>query len=296
MIKYKQITQIEPYILEKNIDQWLDEDKAEIDMTTRYCVPNKSICNAIIEAENECVFVGEQVINYIFKKCKINIKVKDGDIVKKNEIIAEINGKSKYILSRERVMLNIIQRLSGIATTTKQYVDIAKPYNVQILDTRKTTPGMRHFEKYAVYAGGGTNHRFDLASAILIKDNHIVAGGSIENVIKNVNEKNKYNLQIELEIDNIEQLKNALKLGVKGFLLDNMPPDEIKKCVELIRNSNDDGEDIFIEASGGITLENLPKYLTTGINAISIGALTHRIVSADIHLNFTHSTLVSAST
>lgn len=285
MIKYKQITQIEQYILERRIDQFLAEDKAEIDMTTRYCVDHKSTCTAIIEAEKECIFVGEQVINYIFKKCQRNIKIKDGDFVQKGETIAEINGNSSYILSRERVMLNVIQRLSGIATTTKKYVDIAKPYSVQILDTRKTTPGMRHFEKYAVYIGGGTNHRFDLSSAILIKDNHIVAGGGIKNVIKNINEKNKYELQIELEVDNIKQLKEGLKLGVKGFLLDNMPPNEIKKCVKLIRNSND-GDDIFIEASGGITLENLPEYVTTGINAISIGALTHRVVSADIHLNF----------
>ncbi len=285
MMKYKQVSQIEPHILEKKIDSFLKEDKTDVDMTTRYCIPPTGNCTAIIEAEKECVFAGTQVINYIFRKCKITMKVKDGAIVPKGGTIAEINGNSAYILSRERVMLNIIQRLSGIATTTKQYVDIAKPYNVQILDTRKTTPGMRHFEKYAVYVGGGTNHRFDLSSAILIKDNHIVAGGGIENVIKNVNEKNKYKLQIELEVDNIEQLKEGLALGVKAFLLDNIPPAEIRKCVELIRNSND-GDDIFIEASGGITLDNLPEYVTTGINAISIGALTHRIVSADIHLNF----------
>ena len=285
MIQYKQITEIPEDYLQRKIDAYLKEDRAEFDMTTRYTVPKNINCNATIEAEGECVFVGEQVVRYIFEKCNVDLKVKDGDVVSKGGIIAKIEGKAAYILPRERVMLNIIQRLSGIATMTRKYVEIAKPHNIQILDTRKTTPGMRLFEKYAVCMGGGTNHRFNLSTDILVKDNHIVAGGGIAEVIKNINENNKYNLQVELEVDTIEQLKEGLALGVKGFLLDNMPPDLIKKCIELIRN-NEDGDDIFLEASGGITLENLSEYVATGVNAISIGALTHRIVSADIHLNF----------
>ena len=285
MIEYKQIISIPTDYMQRKIDGYLKEDRTEFDMTTRYSVPKYVETSAIIEVEKDCVFVGEQVIRYIFGRCKIDLKVKDGDVVPKGGVIATIEGKAAYILSRERVMLNIIQRLSGIATMTRKYVEIAKPHNVKILDTRKTTPGIRLFEKYAVYVGGGTNHRFNLSTDILIKDNHIVAGGGIQEVIKNIREKDKYNLQVELEVDTIEQLKEGLELGVKGFLLDNMLPDKIKECVAMVRSS-ENGDDIFIEASGGITLENLSEYVTTGVNAISIGALTHRIVSADIHLNF----------
>ena len=286
MIQYKQITNIKEDYLQRKIDAYLKEDRADFDMTTRYIVPKNIKCSAAIEVEKECVFVGEQVIKYIFEKCsKIELKVKDGDVVSKGGIIAELEGRASYVLSRERVMLNIIQRLSGIATMTRKYVEIAKPHGVQILDTRKTTPGMRFFEKYAVHKGGGSNHRLNLSTDILIKDNHIVAGGGIEEVINNLNAKNQYNLQVELEVDTIEQLKTGLELGVKGFLLDNMSPDLIKDCVQLIRKS-EGGEDIFIEASGGINLENLSEYVATGVNAISIGALTHRIVSANIRLNF----------
>jgi nicotinate-nucleotide pyrophosphorylase (carboxylating) len=285
MIKFKQITELAEDYIQRKVDSYLMEDRAEYDMTTRYAIPKNISALAVVEAEEECVFVGEQVLLYIFEKCDVELKVKDGDVILKNGIIATIKGKASYILSRERVMLNIIQRLSGIATMTRKYVEIAKPYGVQILDTRKTTPGMRLFEKYAVYIGNGTNHRLNLSTAILIKDNHLITGGGIEKVIQNINTKNKYDLQVELEVDTIEQLKEGLALDIKGFLLDNMPPDMIKECVLLIRNS-EDGENIFIEASGGISFENLSEYVSTGINAISIGALTHRIVSANIHLNF----------
>jgi nicotinate-nucleotide pyrophosphorylase (carboxylating) len=285
MIEYRQVLELPEDYIQRKIDSYLKEDRAMYDMTTRFTVPKTVRCSATIEAESECVFVGEQVIQYIFEKCNLEMKVKDGDIVLKGGVIADLEGKAVYILSRERVMLNIIQRLSGIATMTRKYVEIANPYRVQILDTRKTTPGMRLFEKYAVYVGGGTNHRFSLSTDILIKDNHIISGGGIEEVINNINTKNKYKLQVELEVDTIEQLKIGLELGIKGFLLDNMPPDKIKECVALIRSS-EGGDDIFIEASGGITLDNLSRYVSTGVNAISIGALTHRIVSADIHLNF----------
>jgi len=285
MIKYKQVTSLPDDYIQRKVDSYMLEDKATLDITTRYSVNRKATCSAIIISKEECVFVGEQIIRYIFYKCELELKVKDGDLVPVGGVIAEIKGRATKILSKERVMLNIIQRLSGIATVTRKYVEIAKPFGVKILDTRKTTPGMRLFEKYAVYVGGGTNHRFSLSTDILIKDNHIAAGGGIESVINNINAKNKYNIQVELEVDTIEQLSEGLALGVKGFLLDNMSPDEIRNCVELVRNI-DDGDDIFIEASGNITLENLSDYVSTGVNAVSIGVLTHRIVSADIHLNF----------
>lgn len=285
MIKYTQITKLPSEYVQSNIAAYLAEDRTTSDMTTLYTVPATATCKANIEAESECVFVGEQVIQHILDFCQLKLHHKDGDVVAKGGVIAEMEGNAAKILSVERVLLNIIQRLSGIATATRQYVAIAAPHNVQILDTRKTTPGMRLFEKYAVHIGGGTNHRFDLSTDILIKDNHINAAGGIKNAIENVRQQNKSNLQVELEVDNLEQLKEGLALGVKGFLLDNMKPEMIKVAVDLIRNAPN-GDDIFIEASGGISLPNLADYVATGVNAISVGALTHRIVSADIHINF----------
>jgi nicotinate-nucleotide pyrophosphorylase len=181
-------------------------------------------------------------------------------------------------------MLNLIQRLCGIATLSHEYAEIAKPSNVKILDTRKTTPGLRLFEKYAVAIGGAFNHRLNLSDGILIKDNHIVAAGSVTNAIISARKKGIH-LPLELEVDNFDQIHEALKTGVDGFLLDNMKPETIRSAVSIIRASQN-GEDVFIEASGGITLENIHPYLDTGINAISIGALTHQAVSKNIRLDF----------
>ena len=175
--------------------------------------------------------------------------------------------------------------MTGIATLTKQYVDIAKPYNVMILDTRKTMPGLRFFDKYAVNVGGGTNHRSSLSAAILIKDNHLQAGNGIKQVIESINEQNKEKYIVELEVDNIDQLREGLDLNIKAFLLDNMSPDMIKNAISIIRKQPN-GDDIFVEASGGITLDNLHQYVSTGINAISVGAITHSVTAANIHINF----------
>lgn len=285
MLQYQQITEIPKDYLEQKIAEFLDEDKANNDITTKLTVPDKMTSKANIKTQEDVVFVGSEIIKTIFKECKVEVFVNDGDFVRSETVLATVAGNSAYILSRERVMLNLLQRLSGIATASKKYSDVTKPYNVKILDTRKTTPGLRMFEKYAVYAGGGSNHRFDLAANILIKDNHISAAGGIEKVVENIKKYNENNLQFVLEVDTVEQLKQALELGIKAFLLDNMQPETIKECVKIIRSAPD-GDDIFVEASGGITFETLADYASTGINAISIGALTHRIKSADIHLVF----------
>jgi len=285
MILFEQITSLPEEYIKRSVDLFLLEDRVANDVTTIFSISEDSYCKANIEVESKCIFVGGPIIKYILADCDYEIFYKDGDYVPQNGIIANISGKSSTILTRERVLLNIIQRLSGIASTTKKYVEIAKPFGVQILDTRKTTPGLRLFEKYAVVMGGGTNHRLDLSAAFLIKDNHLKAGGGITNVIKKINENNKFGLNVELEVDTIEQLKEGLNLCVKCFLLDNMPPDMIREAVTIVRK-NSEGNDIFLEASGGITLENLKDYVSTGINAISIGALTHRIVSSNIHINF----------
>ena len=285
MLQFQQITEIPKEYLEKKIAEFLEEDKANNDITTKITVPEKMQSKANIETQEDTVFVGKEIIKTIFKECKVEVFKNDGDFVLNETVIATVEGNSAYILSRERVMLNLLQRLSGIASAAKKYSDVVKQYNVKILDTRKTTPGLRLFEKYAVCAGGGANHRFDLEANILIKDNHISAAGGIEKVVANIKKYDKNNSFFELEITTVEQLKIALQLGVKAFLLDNMQPEKIKECIKIIR-AEPNGDDIFVEASGGITLETLAEYATTGINAISVGALTHRIKSADIHLVF----------
>jgi len=286
LIEYQQTVRLPVYYTKYKIAEYLLEDIPDGDKTTEAIFTEKDSITAVIQAEEEIVFVGNQIFNYFFDDTfKTGLYFTDGQIVKKDEIIGLISGRPDLILSRERVLLNILQRLCGIATLTKKYVDIAKPYGVKILDTRKTTPGLRLFEKYAVVVGGGYNHRMDLSSGILIKDNHIKAAGSIREAIKKVKEYNKEKLPVEIEVETIEEIIEALSVGVDGFLLDNMNRDKIIECVELVRREKD-GDDIFLEASGGITLDNLKEYVDTGINAISSGELTHSVKSSEIHIEF----------
>ncbi|TAL67345.1 MAG: carboxylating nicotinate-nucleotide diphosphorylase [Bacteroidetes bacterium] len=285
MIEYTQYRILPIEYLKRKISDFLKEDIPDNDKTTKGTIPSNANSTAFIQTEENIVFAGADIIKFYFGKgfsCKI--KVKDGDYIEKSKIIASINGNSGKILSYERVLLNLLQRLCGIATLTREYVKIASPFNVRILDTRKTMPGLRLFDKYAVTVGGGWNHRLDLSSGILIKDNHIQAAGGITNAINKIKKKN-YKLPIELEVENLEQIKDGLKAGVEGFLLDNMQPKKIKKCVSFIR-SFPNGKNIFIEASGGITLKTLPAYVKTGIDAISVGALTHSAKAANIHIEF----------
>lgn len=286
MIEYQQIVKLPVYYTKYKIAEYLLEDIPEGDKTTEAIFTEKDSITAVIQAEEEIVFVGNQIFDYFFDDTfKTGLYFADGKIVQKDEIIGLISGRADLILSRERVLLNLLQRLCGIATMTKKFVDIAEPFDVKILDTRKTTPGLRLFEKYAVVVGGGYNHRMDLTSGILIKDNHIKAAGSIKDVLKRVKEHNKEHLPVEIEVETIEEIIEALSVGVDGFLFDNMNRDKLIECVNLVRNEKN-GDDIFIEASGGITLDNLANYVDTGINAISSGALTHSIKSSEIHIEF----------
>ena len=264
----------------KKINSFLEEDMVHQDITSEATVHAGTISQADIVAMETLIFSGAQIIPHCFDG-EIEIKINDGEEIYKGTVIGTVIGNAQSILSRERVMLNIIQRLCGIATHVKKYVDLGIPFKVQILDTRKTTPGMRLFEKYAVKCGGGFNHRFDLSAGVLIKDNHIQSAGSIDAALKKVNQK----YWIELEVDTIAQVFEGLKNNVDGFLLDNMDPEQIEEAVSIIR-SHDNGNNIFIEASGGINLNNIESYLDTGVNGISIGALTHQIKSMDIKLEF----------
>ena len=285
MIEYPQHKKLsDDYIIGKIAD-FLVEDIPNRDITTESTTPDNSEITAKIHAVEKLVFAGSEIIPHCFgQNCQVTINHKNGAMLSKGDVIGVVTGSAREILSRERVMLNLIQRLCGIATLSHEYAKIAKPSNVKILDTRKTTPGLRLFEKYAVAIGGAFNHRLNLSNGILIKDNHIVAAGSVTNATISARKKGIH-LPLELEVDNFDQIHEALKTGVDGFLLDNMKPETIRSAVSIIRASQN-GKDVFIEASGGITLENIHPYLDTGINAISIGALTHQAVSKNIRLDF----------
>lgn len=286
MIEYAQITKLPDEYIKAKIAEYLKEDSPDGDKTTEAIFSGRETVKAIIQAEEDLVFAGEDIIPSFFDNSfDIELNAKNGQQLKKGNIICTVTGRTDVILSRERVLLNIIQRLCGIATMARKYSDIAKPYNVKILDTRKTTPGLRLFEKFAVCVGSGFNHRLNLSSGILIKDNHIKAAGGIKEAIQKVRSKNTEKLKIEVEVENLYEIKEALEVGVDGFLLDNMKPQMVRDVVSYIRQHTV-GERIFIEASGGINLSNLNKYVTTGIDAISSGAITHSVKSSEIHIEF----------
>ena len=285
MIKYTQYKKLESNFVLELIKKFLKEDIPSGDKTTQGTISHDKKITAEIQCVDNLVFSGGEVLPYCFDgDSRVNIYVKDGDELMPGDLIGQITGKATNILSCERVMLNLIQRLCGIATQTKVYAELAKPYGVKILDTRKTTPGLRLLEKYAVICGGGYNHRLNLSEGVLIKDNHLKAAGSVKKAVENIRRFNAL-LPVELEVETYNQIKEGLSVGVDGFLLDNMQPEKVRKSLQIIRNFPG-GTSIFVEASGGISLDNIHGYLDTGINAISIGALTHHIRSKDIRLEF----------
>lgn len=261
----------------------LNEDVGLGDITTRSIVSEKDIFQAEILAKNDLVLCGLDIFKAVFFYLDTNISYcddifKDGDFIKSGTIFLKMKGRGVALLEGERVALNIIQRLCGIASLTKQYVDRAKP--IKILDTRKTTPGFRIFEKYAVLCGGGVNHRFGLFDAILIKDNHIKASGGITQAIEAVRKSNKGLMQIEVEASTLEEVKDAIAAKSDIIMLDNMTIEDTIKAVEII------GEKAKIEVSGSISLAKIDTLSKLDINFISIGSLTHSPKASDISMNF----------
>jgi nicotinate-nucleotide pyrophosphorylase (carboxylating) len=282
---YPQIKSIDLEIAKKFIQQFKYEDSPEGDITSDGIFNGDEVSKAIVLSKSESVLAGVDLIQLFFDNNTTVENLKnDGDVLKAGDEIAIIAGSTKEILKMERLFLNLLQRMCGIARNAKQMSDIAKPYNVEVLDTRKTTPGLRIFEKYAVYAGGGTNHRYDLSSGVLIKDNHIQAAGGIKESLIKIMSKVK-NKPIQIEIDTFAQLEEALDNKPDAVLLDNFSPEETKKAVNIIRN-HFKSKNIYIESSGGIDLTNINSYVATGIDAVSSGALTHSVKSADISLDF----------
>lgn len=276
------------YFIDEILKLAIAEDIGIGDITSNSIVPQNLIAKAHIICKEDCILAGLPFIIRFFnilsssfnlKPNKISFKqnFKDGDFVKKGEVIAEIIGNGLLLLAGERIALNILQRLSGISTLTSEFVRKTEGYKVKILDTRKTTPGLRLMEKYAVRVGGGFNHRFALYDAILIKDNHIKIAGSVRNALRQIKEKCIYQ-KIEIEVKNLEELKEVISEGVDIVMLDNMDIDTIKKAVRIAKGK------ALLEVSGGVSLENISEIAATGVDFISIGALTHSAKAIDISM------------
>lgn len=263
----------------------LDEDRAREDVTTMAVVPAELHASAELVARSPGVIAGLPLVQAVFRSLDPAMTFRelaaDGAHVPANQAVLEIGGAARAMLSGERVALNFVQRLSGIATLTARFVDAVRGTGARILDTRKTTPGLRVLERYAVRCGGGTNHRDDLAAAVLIKDNHLATiGGDVALAVRRARAFAEAGMQVEVECDRRDQVVAALAADADVILLDNMSCDEMRACVELV-----DGAAI-VEASGGITLANVREVAETGVNWISIGALTHSALALDLALDF----------
>jgi len=275
---------IEKNVLDKILLNALEEDIGNGDITTLSVIPEGVTATGRYIAKESGILCGigiaERVYELIDDSVVFTKHFKDGDKVNKGDIIAEVSGKAITLLSGERVGLNLMQRLSGISTRTAEAVNAIKGYKAKIADTRKTTPGIRVLEKYAVRVGGGSNHRFNLADGVLIKDNHIAAAGSITNAVNNARKNAHHMLKIEVEVETFEQLNEALDVGADIIMLDNMSEENMTKAVEII------GGRAIAEASGNMGERNLADVAKTGVDLISIGALTHSVHSMDISLKF----------
>lgn len=270
--------------IQKIVKNALKEDLGKGDITSNLIIPDTQKGEGIILAKEKGIIAGLEVAKLVFRQVdpKLVFKslVKDGTEVMPNQRIASVKGRVKTILMAERTALNFLQRLSGIATLTNQYVIKVKGIKVKILDTRKTTPGLRILEKYAVRKGGGENHRQGLYDMILIKDNHIQSAGSIFSATKKVLEKRR-SLKIEVETKNQKEVKEASNFKIDRIMLDNFKLRDLKKAVQLIRKKN---KKIEIEASGQVTLKNVRAIALTGVDYISIGSLTHSAKALDLCL------------
>jgi nicotinate-nucleotide pyrophosphorylase (carboxylating) len=264
----------------------LKEDIGEEDWTSFWLIPQDKKIEAKIIAKESGVIAGLEVakviLNILDKENNIKFEqlVKDGTRINKGKVVAQIFGSARLILKAERTILNFLQRMSGIATLTRQFVIKVKDTKVVILDTRKTAPGLRLLDKWAVKLGGGKNHRFGLFDMILIKNNHLKIIGKPAKAILLVKEKNKKNLEVEIEVKDLNQLKQVLKMEVKRILLDNMSIKQIKEAVKLT-----DGK-AKLEVSGGVNLDNVYQIAQTGVDYISVGALTHSPKALDISIEF----------
>lgn len=264
----------------------LSEDVGDGDHTSLATIPAGTLGKAKLLVKDNGILAGVELAVEIFKQVdpslKVNVLLQDGATIKPKDIVLEVEGDAQSILKAERLVLNCMQRMSGIATKTHEIVELLKGTNTKVLDTRKTTPCMRYLEKWAVKIGGGFNHRFGLFDMILIKDNHVDYSGGIMNAIQNTKnylQKANKKLAIEIEVRNLDELQQVLETGgVDRILLDNFNFDDLRKAVSIIDGKFD------TEASGGITIDNIRQYAECGVDYISVGALTHSVKSLDLSL------------
>jgi nicotinate-nucleotide pyrophosphorylase (carboxylating) len=267
---------------------WLEEDMPFGDVTTDALLDETIVGSGALIAKESGVLCGIEIFEMIYecidKNVKIDKKKSDGMNIEPGDVIGEISGPIASILKGERLGLNIMQRLSGIASKSQIYAEAVKQYDTKIVDTRKTTPGLRSLEKYAVRVGGCTNHRYSLSDAVMIKDNHIAGAGSITEAVRRVKACIPHTAKIEVEVETFNELREVIHTGVDIILLDNMTTEQLRRAVRFVKEHAKKA--ISLEASGNMTLERLPEVAATGVDIISVGALTHSVNALDISLKF----------
>lgn len=274
------------------IDMALEEDELGFDVTSQVFFAGETITAELV-AKQDLIAAGLDVVRAVFERVDSKITctfhVKDGDALKKGDVLVTLKGDAVSLLRAERTALNFLQRISGVATQTRAYVDalgISKtdhPVQTKIADTRKTLPGWRTLDKYAVRCGGGSNHRFNLASGVMLKDNHIAAAGSIRQAYERVRAQAPHTLRVEIEVTNLDELEQALETGAETIMLDNMTTEQMAAAIALVKNHGQ-RDRVLLEASGNITIERLPELRDLGLDYISIGALTHSAIAVDISM------------
>lgn len=271
------------FVTQRLIDLWLTEDIGSCDLTVQVMIEPQEQGSFFMNAREPMIVAGIEVAAAVFQRyepaCAVEVRAKDGDKVEKGAILLHVKGPAQGILTAERTALNIIQRLSGIATETARYVALTAGTNARLIDTRKTTPGLRMLEKHAVTCGGGLNHRLGLDNGVMIKDNHIAVCGGIAPAVSRARQKLPVLTKIEVECDRLEQVWEALAAGADVIMLDNMPLDQMREAVRLV-----DGR-VPLEASGGIRLETLRGVAETGVNYISTSRITQSAPAVDIGLD-----------
>lgn len=260
----------------------LEEDVTNEDVSTNAVMPEYKYGHVELLCKEDGIIAGLEVFKRVFtlldEKMNVKFYVKDGDSVHSGQLLGIVSGDVRVLLTAERTALNYLQRMSGIATYTNKIVSMLEGSSTKLLDTRKTTPNMRIFEKYAVKVGGGNNHRYNLSDGVMLKDNHIAAAGSISKAVKMAKKYASFVLKIEVETENVEMVKEAVEAGADIIMLDNMSVDQMKEAIEII-----DGR-ALTECSGNVTKENIEKYISLGVNYISSGALTHSSKILDLSL------------
>jgi nicotinate-nucleotide pyrophosphorylase (carboxylating) len=282
LIPVKNMMEINPKLLEKVVAVALEEDLGIGDLTTDSIVPPDLLAWGDFLAKEDMVLAGWPVVVETFRSVspdiQISIEFAEGAWVSRGTLFGHVKGFAAHLLKGERVALNFLQQLSGVASETRKYVRAVLGTGVTILDTRKTTPGLRYLEKYAVRVGGGKNHRLGLYDGVLIKENHIAMAGNIGEAIRRVRTGIDHLKKVEIEVTNFLELVQALQAGADIILLDNMSPDQVQEAVRIVEGR------VKLEVSGGINLENVREYALTGIDFISVGALTHSVKAIDISL------------